>query len=59
MDIAKAVNTSPVGGITFAYFISLMPGSSHIRCVLSGIQYRNCCQTFDVYLCFANSIKIA
>ena len=28
-------------------------GSSHIRSVLIDIEYRNCCQTFNVYLCFA------
>ena len=32
---------------------SLMSGSSHIQSVLIGIEYRNCCQTLDVYLLFA------
>jgi hypothetical protein len=31
----------------------LMSGSSHIRSVLIGVEYRNCCQTLDVYLLFA------
>ena len=30
-----------------------MRGSSHIRSVLIGVEYRNWCQTVDVYLCFA------
>ena len=30
-----------------------MSGSSHIQSVLIGIEYRNCCQTLDVYLRFA------
>ena len=30
-----------------------MRGSSHIRSVLIGVEYRNCCQTLDVYLRFA------
>ena len=35
----------------------VMPGSSHIRSVLIGIEYRNCLQTLDVYLCFAIWIR--
>ena len=31
----------------------LMSGSSHIRIVLIGIKYRNCCRTLGVYLLFA------
>ena len=31
----------------------LMSGSSHIRFVLIGVEYRNCCRTLDVYLLFA------
>ena len=27
-----------------------MCGSSHIQSVLIGVEYRNCCQTLDVYL---------
>ena len=27
--------------------------SSHIRNVLIGVEYQNCCQTLDVYLLFA------
>ena len=40
-----------------------MSGSSHIRSVLIGVEYRNCCWNLDVYLHFvkyldgANSIK--
>ena len=30
-----------------------MCGSCHIRIVLIGIEYRNCHETFDVYLLFA------
>jgi hypothetical protein len=30
-----------------------MSGSSHIRSVLIGVEYRSCCQTLDVYLVFA------
>ena len=30
-----------------------MPGSSHIRSVLIGVEYRNRRRTLDVYLCFA------
>ena len=30
-----------------------MHGSSHIRSVLIGVEYRNCCQTWVVYLLFA------
>ena len=30
-----------------------MRGSSHIRSVLIGGKYRNCCRTLDVYLLFA------
>ena len=30
-----------------------MRGSSHIQSVLIGVEYRNCCQTLDVYLRFA------
>ena len=33
--------------------ISLMSGSSHIRSVLIGVEYRNCRRTLDVYLLFA------
>ena len=36
--------------------ILLMRGSSHIRSVLIGVKYRNCCQTLDVYLLTAISI---
>ena len=32
---------------------TLMRGSSHIRSVLIGVEYRNCCQTLDAYLLFA------
>ena len=32
---------------------SLMCGSSHIRSVLIGVKYRNCCRTLDAYLLFA------
>jgi hypothetical protein len=41
----------------------LLRGSSHIRSVLIGVKYRNCCRSLDVYLFFtiyldgANSIK--
>ena len=35
------------------YFLKCMSGSSHIRSVLIGIEYRNCHQTLDVYLLFA------
>ena len=31
----------------------LMSGSSHIRSVLIGVEYRNCRRTLDVYLLFA------
>ena len=31
----------------------LMFGSSHIRSVLIGVEYRNCGQTLDVFLLFA------
>jgi hypothetical protein len=31
----------------------LMPGSSHIRSVLTVVKYQNCCRTLDVYLLFA------
>ena len=30
-----------------------MSGSSHIQSALIGVKYRNCCQTFVVYLLFA------
>ena len=30
-----------------------MYGSCHIRCDLSGVEYRNCYQTLDVYLLLA------
>ena len=30
-----------------------MSGSSHIQSVLVAVKYQNCCQTLDVYLCFA------
>ena len=30
-----------------------MCGSCHIPNVLIGVEYRNCCQTLDVYLRFA------
>ena len=33
--------------------LSLMSGSSHIRSVLVGVEYRNCRRTFVVYLLFA------
>ena len=33
---------------------TLMCGSCHIRNVLIGIEYQNCCQTLDVYLLFAD-----
>ena len=33
--------------------LSPMSGSSHIRCVLIGVEYRNCRRTLDVYLLFA------
>ena len=41
--------------MTFIFTIisKLMSGSSHIRRVLIGIEYRNCHQTLDVYLHFA------
>ena len=32
---------------------SLMCGSCHIRNVLIGVEYQNCCQTLGVYLLFA------
>jgi hypothetical protein len=51
------------GGLISESF-SLLRGSSHIRSVLIGIEYRNCRQTLDVYCLFtycyldrANSIK--
>ena len=31
----------------------LMRGSSHIQSVLIGVQYWNCCRTFDIHLSFA------
>ena len=31
----------------------VMSGSSHIRSVLIGVEYRNFCRTLDVYLLFA------
>ena len=34
----------------------IMRGSCHIRNVLIGVEYQNCCRTLDVYL-LANSIK--
>ena len=41
-----------------------MAGSSHIRSVLIGVEYKNCCPTLDIHLLFpiiildgANSIK--
>ena len=43
---------------------TIMSGSYHIRSVLISVEYRNCCQTLDVYvftfryLDGANSIKI-
>ena len=30
-----------------------MCGSCHIQNILIGVEYQNCCQTFDVYLLFA------
>ena len=35
-----------------------MSGSSHIRSVLIGVEYRNCRRTLDVYLLFATWILI-
>ena len=32
---------------------ALLSGSSHIQSVLIGIEYRNYCQTLNVYLLFA------
>jgi hypothetical protein len=37
----------------FLNILNLMRGSSHIRSVLIGVEYRNCHQTLDVYLLFA------
>ena len=34
-----------------------MPGSSHFRSVLIGIEYRNCCLSFDAYFGFAIWIR--
>ena len=33
--------------------VIVMCGSCHIGNVLIGVEYRNCCQTLDVYLLFA------
>ena len=33
--------------------VLLLSGSSHIQSVLIGVEYKNCCQTLDVYLSFA------
>ena len=33
--------------------LHVMCGSCHIRNVLIGVEYRNCCQILDVYLLFA------
>ena len=40
------------GGLISESF-SLLRGSSHIRSVLIGIEYRNCRRTLDVYLLIA------
>ena len=40
----------------YLYFflgVLLLSGSSHIQSVLIGVEYKNCCQTLDVYLSFA------
>ena len=34
-------------------WLTLMSSSSYIRSVLNGVEYRNCGQTFVVYLLFA------
>ena len=35
------------------WFLSFMCGSCHIRNVLIGIKFRNCCWFLDLYLLFA------
>ena len=36
-----------------AQICSIVRGSSHIRSVLIGVEYQNCCRTLDVYLLVA------
>ena len=37
----------------YAFEFKLICGSCHIRNVLVGVEYRNCCRTLDFYLSFA------
>ena len=39
------------------FFCKLLLGSSHIRSVLIGVEYRNCHRTLDIYLLFAILLK--
>ena len=34
------------------YFVYQRHSSSHIRSVLSGVEYQNCCRILDAYLLF-------
>ena len=54
---AQCVDTLPCIAnflsLKFIFFLLIVSGSSHIQSVLIGIEYRNCCLTFVVYLLFA------
>ena len=47
------VRTQGWGVRKLQFFLTLLCGSCHIRNVLIGVEYRNCCGHMDDYLHFA------